>query len=87
MNFAQHTEHTTEEVYRALGIDNPTAKQDLKVRNAIHNVIVEVLREAETAHAQAVTQCCAADQDMAHKLSNEIKRANEAVIANLSSMR
>ncbi len=57
----------------------------------VTSIIEAAMRDAvETASAEsrkAASACCEADQDMAHKISSEITRANTALIANLQGLR
>jgi hypothetical protein len=54
---------------------------------AYNRAIIESLRQASERSARTARACCSADRDLAHKLSEEIEKANLALIANLSGMR
>jgi len=58
-----------------------------KVSDVIERAIIDAVRESSQRSSSAAALCCSADQDMAHKIAEEIERANVALIANLSSMR
>jgi hypothetical protein len=53
----------------------------------IEEAIIKTVHEFCDSSAQAINECCSADQDKAHKLNEELKLARKAIIANLSSLR
>ncbi len=50
-------------------------------------MIVKALKKSVERSTYAATEICAADRNMAHKVAEEIRVANVALIANLSAMR
>jgi hypothetical protein len=64
-----------------------TKDQEKEARKIIEDAMVGGIKEACSVSKQVVTECCSADQDMAHKLNEKIKLAREALIANLNSLR
>jgi len=46
-----------------------------------------VLREARAGCTDVVRVCCSADEDLAHKIADELRHKEQALIANLSSLR
>lgn len=58
-----------------------------KVVTIIEAAMRDAVQAATTESSRAASACCEADQDMAHKIANEIKRAQTALIANLQAMR
>jgi uncharacterized protein YdaU (DUF1376 family) len=64
-----------------------TTEQEIAARKIIENVMGQAIKEACAVSKKVVTECCSADQDMAHKLNEEIKLARKALIANLNSLR
>lgn len=58
-----------------------------EARKIIEQAMVDAVHEACTVSRNAISVCCSADQDMAHKLNEQIKRSRNALIANLNSMR
>ncbi len=61
--------------------------QELGARKVIETAMLDAINEICEHSSKAVNQCCSADQDMAHKINDEIRRAKNAVLANLNSMR
>ena len=64
-----------------------TEEQAGKVEQIIERTVVKALLEGQHRAVDAALQCPEADQDMAHKIAAAIRRKNDALIANLSSLR
>ena len=62
-------------------------EQAEKVRDIIEKTVVRALLEGQHRAVDAALMCPEADQDMAHKIASAIRRKNDLLIANLSSMR
>ncbi len=58
-----------------------------KVTSIIEAAMRDAVEAASAESTRAASACCEADQDMAHKISAEIKRANTALVANLQGLR
>jgi hypothetical protein len=58
-----------------------------KARKIIEQAMVDAVHEACSASKSAISQCCSADQDLAHKLNDEIQRSRDVLVANLNSLR
>ena len=66
---------------------NLREEEERKVADVIERAIVDAVLAGARESRSAAVACCSADQDMAHKLAEEIERANNALIANLSALR
>ena len=64
-----------------------TDKQADTVRDIIEDTVIHALLEGQHRAVDAALQCPEADQDMAHKIASAIRRKNDLLIVNLSSMR
>jgi len=64
-----------------------SAEQRKALAKVIEGVVIEAVRESAASCGKAAQACCSPDEDMAHKISREVKAAREALIANLSSLR
>ena len=64
-----------------------TAEQKSRVDAIIEKAIIKVLLEGQHRAVDATLRCPEADQDMAHKIATAIRQKNDALIANLSSLR
>ena len=81
----ERAEQATHEVQNILGVsaeDHPK-----EVADAIEQTIINALLEERHRCADVALKCCEEDQDKAHKIADEIRRVNTALMANLSSMR
>ena len=64
-----------------------TEEQKNKVENIVENAVIKALLEGQHRAVDAALHCPDADQDLAHKIASAIRRKNDALIANLSSLR
>jgi hypothetical protein len=86
MSFREQADKAAGAVAEALGAA-PTPEQAKTAADVIERAIIESYRDAASRCAKVASDCCAGDRDLAHKVSDQIKRANTALIANLSSLR
>ena len=61
--------------------------QRSQIEAIIENAVIKGMLEGQHRAVDAALQCPEADQDLAHKIATEIRRKNDALIANLSSLR
>ncbi|MDX1512366.1 MAG: hypothetical protein R3174_01365 [Gammaproteobacteria bacterium] len=86
MNISENAKSCATAVCSALGVD-PDDKALRRVTQLIERSIINaVLNEAER-YTHVVMNCCSADLNLAHKVADEIRASNDALIANLASMR
>ena len=64
-----------------------TGSEVEKVTAIIAKAMENAVLEASAQHATACADCLIHDQDLAHKIQDEIERKKIALIANLSSLR
>ncbi len=86
MTFRTQAEQTARAVVDTLGAA-PSAAQSKQITDLIERAIIASYRDAAGHCAKVAREVCRADKDLAHKVADEISRANTALIANLSSMR
>ncbi len=86
MKLQQYVETATQGVLEALDA-SPSEEQAKAVSVVIQEVVIKAVLESRSTCVDAARDCCSADRDLAHKISEEIRLANTALIANLSSMR
>ncbi len=86
MSFREQADKAVQAVAEALGA-TPTPEQAKAVADTIERAIIDSYRNAAVHSAKVASDCCASDRDLAHKVADEIRRANIALIANLSSLR
>ncbi len=85
-NLNTHAQQATEEIFDILGV-RPSGPQGDKVAQAIEQVIAKALKKGAERSTEAAMACCTADRGMADRISDEIRSANVALVANLSAMR
>lgn len=78
-------DETADEIFHILGISEDDHPKE--VADAIEQTIINALLEERHRCADVVLKCCPEDQDQAHKISEEIRRVNTALIANLGALR
>ena len=77
---------TTESINGLL--DRPLSdEQGDKVASIIEKAVIKAVLEGQHRAVDACLQCSKADQDTAHKIATAIRQKNDALIANLSSLR
>jgi hypothetical protein len=86
MNFRERSQSCASSVCSILQAA-PSPQQEKKVADAIEQAIIEAVRENAERCAKVAQACCSADRDLAHKIAEEIRRQNTALIANLEGMR
>lgn len=81
----ERAEAATQEVHTILGVS--AGDHSKEVADAIEQTIIKALLEERHRCADVAMKCCEEDKDKAHHISEEIRRINTALVANLSSMR
>ncbi len=64
-----------------------TSDQIDKIEVLVEKAVIRGLLEGQHRAVDAALQCPEADQDLAHKIATAIRRKNDLMIVNLSSMR
>ncbi len=86
MQFRERAQAAAKNLYGILQTA-PSAELEAQVVKVIEQTMIDTLLEEGERCAKVAMDCCSADRDLAHKVADEIRRANTALIANLSSMR
>ena len=81
----ERAEEASQQVPSILGVSEDDHPQE--VADAIEKTIIKALLEERHRCADVAFQCCEEDKDKAHKVSEEIRRVNTALMANLGAMR
>jgi len=58
-----------------------------EVTKVINAAVIQGMLEGQHRAVDACNNCAEAEQDVAHKIATAIRRKNDALIVNLSSMR
>ena len=75
-----------EAVTKIQGMVGDTTHHDA-IFDAVEAAVIKGMLEGQHRAVDAAIQCPEADEDLAHKIATEIRRKNDALIANLSSLR
>ncbi len=86
MTFRTQAEQTAQAIVDTLDAA-PSAAQSKQIADLIERAIIASYQDAAGRCAKVARDFCSADKDLAYKVAAEIRRANIALIANLSSMR
>ena len=71
----------------ALLVQPFTAEQAAQVADLIEKTVIKAMLQGQHSAVDAALNCPEADQDTAHKIATAIRHENDALIANLSSLR
>ncbi len=86
MSIRPRAEKAAQAIIGLLGTDAST-EQTAAVVKTVEAAMIDAYRDCTERNAKAALSVCEEDLDKAHKIAEEIRRANIALIANLSSMR
>lgn len=86
MSFRTRSEEAAKAIFSALNVD-PSDGQTKEIIAIVERAVVETAVEANQRCSDVARDCCSADRDLAHKIADEIGRAHQALITNLSAMR
>jgi hypothetical protein len=64
--------------------DPATAEAIAKI---VEKALIDSYRDCTERNTRVAATCCAEDEDKAHKIAEEMRNANTALIANLSALR
>jgi len=64
-----------------------TDEQTAQVEKIIEQTVIKAMLEGQHRAVDATLNCPEADQDEAHKIATAIRKKNDALIVNLSSLR
>ena len=86
MSLGSRAEKATTSIAELLGSDlDPEHAKEIK--KIVEAAMIDAYRDCTERNAKAALQVCEPDLDKAHKIAEEMRRANTALIANLSAMR
>ncbi len=86
MKLQQYVETASQGVIEALEASH-NEEQAKAVSTVIQEVVIKAILESRSTCVDAAKECYSADRNLAHKVAEEIRLANTALVANLSSMR
>ena len=80
------SKEATDAIEKVLG-GSLAKDQRQQIEKILEKTVIRALLEGQHRAVDAALRCPDADQDLAHKIATEIRRKNDALIANLSSLR
>ena len=86
MTYNDQAAKAVEEIAKTLDIQ-PSDAQAKSVHDILQQVIISTVLGERSRCATVATNVCSADQDLAHKMLAQIRADEDALIANLSSLR
>ncbi|MFQ5994677.1 MAG: hypothetical protein ACE5K1_06250 [Acidiferrobacterales bacterium] len=86
MDFTERAQSAAKTVCAMLHT-TPSTDLERQVTEVIERTLIDAVLEDGERCARVAMECCSADQDLAHKIAEEIRRRQTALVANLSSMR
>jgi len=86
MDFRERAEITARAVCEVLRA-KASAKAHRQITEIIEGAMLDAVLEDGERYMKLVTRHCAADRDLAHKITEGIRQAQTALVTNLSSMR
>ena len=86
MSITDRAETAVNEIAEAMGV-TPSGDQAKDMNRIVQQAIIDAVLEERSRCTKAVDTVCSADRNLAHKIADEIRRNEEALIANLSSLR
>ena len=86
MSIRPRAEKAAQAIIGVLGTDASTEETEAIVK-AIEAAMIDAYRDCTERNAKAALSVCEEDLDKAHKIAEAMRRANVALVANLSSMR
>lgn len=87
MSLKQVADDTVVSLEKVFEQSDLSDEQKQEVSKIIEQTLMQAVEQATKAHHAAAVVCCGPEADMAHKIREEIQRANIALTANLSAMR
>ena len=84
MSIKQLADKAAKEILASTGAGSDKHEE---VSQTVEKALLAVMRELRSGCVDAVNVCCSADQDLAHKISDELRQKEKSLIANLNSLR
>ena len=84
MSIRQLADDAATEILASLGEDADNSKD---ISQIVEKALLVVMRDMRRGSVDVVNMCCSPDQDLAHKIADELHHKEQALITNLSSLR
>ena len=87
MTLKELADETVTELEKAFPEADISDEVRQKISKIVEQTLIKTVQQTEQAHSKAINICCGPEADMAHKITEEVRRANVALTANLSALR
>jgi acetylornithine deacetylase/succinyl-diaminopimelate desuccinylase-like protein len=87
MSLKQVADETVAEIQRAFPDADLSDETRAKISSIIEKSLARTVEQTSHAHRRATVVCCGPEADLAHKINEEVRRANIALTANLMALR
>lgn len=87
MSLKQVADETVTDIQKAFPEADLSEETKAKLSSIIESALVRTVEQTSNAHRRATVVCCGPEADMAHKINEEVRRANIALTANLMALR
>ncbi len=87
MTLKQVANETVAEIQKAFPESDLSDDTKTKLSTIIEKALSRTVDQTSHAHRQATVVCCGPEADLAHKINEEVRRANVALTANLMALR
>jgi len=86
MSLREQADKTTEEICKLLGV-SPSPEIQASVSDSIEKTLIETALNARNRCAEMVMGHSQGEKDLAHEISENIRRSSDVLVTNLSSLR
>lgn len=87
MSLKQVADETVIDIQKAFPDRDLSDETKAKLSSIIERALTKTVDQAAHAHRRATVVCCGPEADLAHKINEEVRRANIALTANLMALR
>ena len=87
MSLKQIADDTVDEIQSAFPDADLSEQTRAKLASIIERALTRTVEKTAHAHREATVVCCGPEADLAHKINEEVQRANIALTANLMALR
>ncbi|WP_417794762.1 hypothetical protein [Terasakiella pusilla] len=70
-----------------ISVSGADASKEGIITEVIQTVFLDVMKKTDISCVDAVNLCCSPDQDLAHKIAEQLKQKEELLISSLMSLR
>lgn len=87
MALSKTAQKAVRKIEQALSDYELSGDEKAQILKIIEKSIIRTVEETTESHREATAICCGPEADLAHKISEEVERKKQALIANLMALR